>query len=97
MQPRQHEGRGSRRGALQAKRNAAPPPDDWVYRFVSGQRTVPGDRIGGLAERLPPISVGRCFARDEGLAFCRQIAPPDFDRVDGQPPGCFIQLGFDRP
>ena len=61
------------------------------------QRVAPADGVGGLADRLLPVAVGRLVARHDLLAAAGEVAQPDLQPVDAQAPGGLVHLRLHRP
>ena len=53
--------------------------------------------LGGPADGLRPVAVAGRVERDERVAPAGQVAQPDLERVDAQPPGRLVEVRLDRP
>ena len=66
-------------------------------RGPAGSGVAPADQLGGPADRLLPVAVGRRVERDERLALAGQVAQADLEAVDAQRQGALVEVRLDGP
>ena len=62
-----------------------------------GSGRPPPDQLGGPADRLLPVAVGRRVAGDEGLALAGEVAQADLQAVDPERAGPLVDVRLHRP